>query len=361
MKRIFAAICSFMLLPFLTACGSNVQNLSSTEPPSVSAEAKTESGGQVNTDSQIQIMTGDGNRIVFALNNSTAAKELYAQLPMSVEVENFSNNEKIFYPPEKLDTGDAPLAEGPAGTLAYYDPWGDVVMFYGESHGASGLYQLGTAVTGTEYISELAGEIRIEAAGVSASLSGSAESKSEEARPTESEQTTTSKGLQSRATSGTDTSAGVSAPLWSGTSGPFSSQTSTVQPSSSKPTGGTASEASKMMKMNVQVGGSSFTASLEDNVGADSFAEMMKKAPVVINMRDYAGFEKVGALGTNLPTSNSQTTAQPGDIVLYNGNQIVIFYGSNSWSYTQLGKIDDLSGWEEALGGENVTVTFSVK
>ena len=57
---------------------------------------------------------------------------------------------------------------------------------------------------------------------------------------------------------------------------------------------------------------------------------------------------------------NSQTVTQAGDIVLYNGNQIVIFYGSNSWSYTRLGKIDDLTGWKRALGSGDVTVTFSV-
>ena len=78
-------------------------------------------------------------------------------------------------------------------------------------------------------------------------------------------------------------------------------------------------------------------------------------------MTDYSGFEKVGALGTSLPTSNSQTTTQSGDIVLYQGNQIVIFYGSNSWSYTRLGKIDDLTGWKDALGSGDVTVTFSME
>ena len=115
------------------------------------------------------------------------------------------------------------------------------------------------------------------------------------------------------------------------------------------------------MKMNVQIGNSTFTATLEDNPAVDSLVQMMEDAPVVIEMSDYSGFEKVGSLGTSLPVSNSQTTTQSGDIVLYNGNQIVIFYGSNSWSYTRLGKIDDLSGWEEALGSGDVTVTFSME
>ena len=85
----------------------------------------------------------------------------------------------------------------------------------------------------------------------------------------------------------------------------------------------------------------------------------MQEEPVTIQMSDYAGFEKVGDLGTDLPASDRQTTTQAGDIVLYQGNQIVIFYGSNSWSYTRLGRIDDLTGWEEALGNGDVTLTLS--
>lgn len=114
------------------------------------------------------------------------------------------------------------------------------------------------------------------------------------------------------------------------------------------------------MKMNVQVGGTAFTATLEQNAAVDALVDMMRDDPVVLQMSDYSGFEKVGSLGTSLPASNSQTTTQAGDIVLYGGNQIVIFYGSNSWSYTRLGKIDDLTGWEDALGSGDVTVTFSV-
>ena len=114
------------------------------------------------------------------------------------------------------------------------------------------------------------------------------------------------------------------------------------------------------MKLYVEVGGRTFTATLEENAAVDAFVELMRVAPVVLQMSDYSGFEKVGSLGTSLPASNRQTTTQAGDIVLYNGSQIVLFYGSNSWSYTRLGKIDDLTGWEEALGSGDVTVTFSI-
>ena len=107
-------------------------------------------------------VTANGRTAVFRLNDSTAARELYAQLPLSIKVENYSNDEKIFYPPKKLNTDSTPKADAKAGTLAYYAPWGDVVMFYGSFGSAPGLYELGHAVSGSEYIREMAGTIRIE-------------------------------------------------------------------------------------------------------------------------------------------------------------------------------------------------------
>ncbi|MCH5337852.1 MAG: hypothetical protein J1E03_03640 [Acetatifactor sp.] len=114
------------------------------------------------------------------------------------------------------------------------------------------------------------------------------------------------------------------------------------------------------MKMNVQVGDYIFTATLENNEAVKELLDMMKEGPVTIEMDDYSGFEKVGSLGRSLTTSNSQTTTFAGDIVLYNGNNIVMFYGSNSWSYTRIGKIDDLSDWEKALGSGSITAVFTV-
>lgn len=113
-------------------------------------------------------------------------------------------------------------------------------------------------------------------------------------------------------------------------------------------------------KMKVQIGSYTFTATLEDNAAVGELVEMMKQAPVVLNLDDYSGFEKVGPLGKSLTRSDKQTTTEKGDIVLYSGSNIVIFYGSNSWSYTRLGKIDDLTDWDKALGSGSVTVTFSI-
>lgn len=114
------------------------------------------------------------------------------------------------------------------------------------------------------------------------------------------------------------------------------------------------------MNLKVQVGEAVFSATLADTQAAQSLAELLEQGALTLQLSDYAGFEKVGPLGTSLPASNGQTTTQPGDIVLYQGNQIVLFYGSNSWSYTRLGKIDDLTGWAEALGSGDVTVTLSL-
>lgn len=107
------------------------------------------------------IVKSDKYSVTYKLNNSQAAKELYAQLPLTLKVENYSDNEKIFYPPKKLKTGGTPKSEGQKGSLSYYAPWGDVVMFYEEAGSASELYELGTVVSGENDISKLSGKITI--------------------------------------------------------------------------------------------------------------------------------------------------------------------------------------------------------
>lgn len=114
------------------------------------------------------------------------------------------------------------------------------------------------------------------------------------------------------------------------------------------------------MYIQLQVNGKTFTAALEQNDAARELARLLAQEPMTIQMRNYGGFEKVGSLGQSLPASDVQTTTQPGDMVLYQGNQIVIFYGSNSWSYTRLGRVTDLTGWDDALGSGDVSVTFSL-
>lgn len=98
----------------------------------------------------------------------------------------------------------------------------------------------------------------------------------------------------------------------------------------------------------------------EDNESVAALAELAVPGPLSVQMSLYGGFEQVGSLGTDLPRNDSQTTTQAGDIVLYAGDQIVIFYGPNSWAYTRLGRITDRSAAEmkSLLGGGDVTVTL---
>ena len=115
----------------------------------------------------MQISVSDGNNtIIYELNDSTAASNLYRQLPLTTEVENFSSNEKIFYPSSDLNTDDTELAtKGGRGVLAYYAPWADVVMFYDTFSSANGLYELGRAIEGSNQIENLSGKITIEKIG----------------------------------------------------------------------------------------------------------------------------------------------------------------------------------------------------
>lgn len=106
-------------------------------------------------------VVSNGNTTVFELNDSQASKDLYSQLPLTIAVENFGNNEKIFYPPRKLSVNNTPKANAKNGTLSYYAPWADVVMFYKDFGSASGLYGLGECISGLEYISKMSGTIQL--------------------------------------------------------------------------------------------------------------------------------------------------------------------------------------------------------
>ncbi|MDE7163812.1 MAG: InlB B-repeat-containing protein [Clostridiales bacterium] len=97
----------------------------------------------------------------------------------------------------------------------------------------------------------------------------------------------------------------------------------------------------EITEMYITINGNKLTVKLEHNSAVVALVELLKKGDIVYTANDYGGFEKVGSLGYGITTSNDkQITTQPGDVILYSGNQIVLFYGSNSWSYTRLGKID---------------------
>lgn len=116
----------------------------------------------------------------------------------------------------------------------------------------------------------------------------------------------------------------------------------------------------KMLQM--KIGDTVVAVRWEDAAAVHALKELCANAPLTIRMSMYGGFEQVGPVGRNLPRDDRQITTVPGDIVLYSGNRIVVFYGSNSWSYTKLGHISDKSNAELAklLGNGDITLTLSM-
>lgn len=121
----------------------------------------------------------------------------------------------------------------------------------------------------------------------------------------------------------------------------------------------------KDMKILITISNNSGTqkisAILENNSSALAFYELLKRTSITVEMHDYGNFEKVGKLPKSLPRNDEQITTKPGDIILYQGNQITIYYDQNSWNFTKLGKVIDINQAElkSILGKRNIIATFS--
>ncbi|MBQ4238602.1 MAG: hypothetical protein II698_04770 [Ruminococcus sp.] len=109
------------------------------------------------------------------------------------------------------------------------------------------------------------------------------------------------------------------------------------------------------------IDGTAVAVAWEDNAAVDTLKELCNGQTLTIDMSMYGGFEQVGSIGTQLPRDDVRTTTEAGDIMLYAGDQMVVFYGSNSWAYTRLGRITDKSQAQlsELLSGGNVTITLT--
>ena len=118
-------------------------------------------------------------------------------------------------------------------------------------------------------------------------------------------------------------------------------------------------------KMYITIGEETHTVTMEDNVGTRALMAALQADNITYTADDYGNFEKVGYVGQSFPTDNHQIATSAGDLVLYNGDNICIFYGSNSWSYTRIGKLDNLSAEEVRqfvkAGGGEVSITLSLQ
>ena len=115
--------------------------------------------------------------------------------------------------------------------------------------------------------------------------------------------------------------------------------------------------------ISIKVGSQTLTMTLADNSSARALVDKLKDGDLTVNMQDYSNFEKVGPLGFPLPTNDTQITTGPGDVILYQGSNLVIYYDRNSWSFTRLGKIEGATRQSllSVLGNGDVTVTLSIK
>ncbi|MCL1994115.1 MAG: cyclophilin-like fold protein [Spirochaetes bacterium] len=114
--------------------------------------------------------------------------------------------------------------------------------------------------------------------------------------------------------------------------------------------------------MHIQVGDTLLEATLADNSSAEALKGLLTSGPITIYMRDYGNFEKVGSLRVRLPENNEMITTEPGDLILFQGTAFVIYYAPNTWNFTRLGRINNVTQAEliEILGEGNVTVTLSL-
>lgn len=252
------------------------------------------------SDMVIRITSGDSSA-TFQLYDTEAAKGLYRQLPLKLELENFREAQWMFYPPEKLSVTDSEAYhDGKKGELSYYAPWGDVFMLYEDFYAGDEMHRLGVSLDGIDNIAEMSGSVQISA-----------------------ETSENTDGNKQTPETNTDMEENV---------------------------------------MKITVGDTTFTATLADNSSAEALKEMLMEGPLTIDMSDYGNMEKVGSIGKNLPENNEQITTEAGDIILYLGNSLVIYYDTNTWNFTRLGKINDVTQAElkEALGNGDVIVTFSI-
>lgn len=137
---------------------------------------------------------------------------------------------------------------------------------------------------------------------------------------------------------------------------PPTTESSITQPQSSE----TSEPDQEESALKITVGEYELLAAFADNPSAEEFKSLLAQGPITVQMDDYGGFEKVGPLGTTLTRSDKQITTQPGDVILYQGNQITIYYGTNSWNFTRLARIDDPTDLQAKLGDGTVSITFSL-
>lgn len=317
-------------------------------------------------------VTVNGRSFSVVLYDNKTADELYSRLPLELEMNELNGNEKYYNFSDGFTTSSKPAGRISKGDIKLY---GDdcLVLFYdsfssgysytdiGYIEDVSGLAEaLGTGNVTVRFSADF--EIRSDISDTSAAgsepVSATATTKQTTTAVTSSAdiQTTTTTKQTTTVTSATDVQTTTTTQMTTTNQITPSDTTTSVEPIVTE----SVPESEQTLKM--EIAGTPVTVDWEDNDSVDALKELCGNGGLAIQMSMYGGFEQVGSIGTSLPRNDVQITTSSGDIVLYSGDQIVVFYGSNSWSYTKLGHITDSSGYtmEELLGNGDVSIKISL-
>ena len=310
-------------------------------------------------------VTINGKSYTAVLYDNKTADELYSRLPLELDMNELNGNEKYYNFSDSFTTSSKAAGHISKGDIKLY---GDdcLVLFYDS-------FSSGYSYTDIGYIENTDGlEDALGGGNVTVRFSADADSKSVTSKPSSSEKETvtlTASETAAPTTTTVQSTAETTTPNTISTTTTASQTTTSEQQPMTEPpvqseevtTTETVPEEELTMKM--EIAGIPVSVEWEDNPSVEALKELCQNGGLTIQMSMYGGFEQVGSIGTSLPREDVQTTTSSGDIVLYSGDQIVVFYGSNSWSYTRLGHITDSSGrsMEELLGSGNVSLTISLE
>ena len=293
-----------------------------------------------NNSTQINIEIGKKTFKATLYNNKTS-RALLKKFPLYCKMSELNGNEKYKYLSYELPTNEKKVKRIKAGDIMLYGS--DCLVVFYKSHKTSYKYTKVGHINNTRELKKAVGKGKVKM-----KFTRIREQSNPNTTP-ESDSTEMPKPSPDDTEQILDDSENTLKPV------------EDANPNETNPTTAPNQQANK--KLMIKIGDKKVDVSWEENESVGALMDMCKDSPLEIQMSMYGGFEQVGSLGTNLPRNDSQTTTSSGDIVLYSGNQIVVFYGSNSWSYTRLGHITDQDneGMAELLSQGDVTITISVE
>ncbi|SDW60246.1 hypothetical protein SAMN05216391_11217 [Lachnospiraceae bacterium KHCPX20] len=296
-----------------------------------------------NNSTQINIEIGKKTFKATLYNNKTS-RALLKKFPLSCKMSELNGNEKYKYLSYELPTNKKKVKRIKAGDIMLYGS--DCLVVFYKSHKTSYEYTKVGHINNTRGLKKAVGKGKVKMK-FTRIREQSNPNTTQESDSTEMPKPSPDVTVQPTVTP--DDTENTLKPV------------EDENPNETNPTTAPNQQANK--KLMIKIGDKKVDVSWEENESVGALMDMCKDSPLEIQMSMYGGFEQVGSLGTNLPRNDSQTTTSSGDIVLYSGNQIVVFYGRNSWSYTRLGHITDQDheGMAELLSQGDVTITISVE